>query len=203
MLKWEYGQHHFFRFWRGNGAKVPPGHGDDHQDDRRRKPDRSLPPVRPNFRLNFLLNSRRAAAHLGGRLLALLSVPLRSRSRRFLQVFDGQHQSIATPSQSLDVPGGVRRIPQGTAKGLYCRLDSLVEVVDRMIHPQRALDFLAGDDPALTFYEHPQDLKYLFSEEDLGARTGMVGTGIARIARLSRSQFASAQVELKGSEPNS
>jgi hypothetical protein len=55
----------------------------------------------------------------------------------------------------------------------------------------------------LMFYEHRQDLKYLFSEEDLVVRTGIVGTGIIRIGHLNRSQFASAQVKLKGSEPNS
>ena len=32
------------------------------------------------------------------------------------------------------------------------------------------LDFLAGDNLALTFNEHPQDLKHLFSEENLMVR---------------------------------
>jgi hypothetical protein len=42
------------------------------------------------------------------------------------------------------------------------------------------------------FREHPQDLKHLFSEENL----------MVRIWGLSRSQFASGEVELKGSEQN-
>src|SRR5271170_5867024 len=115
-----------------------------------------------------------------------------SGSWRFPQVFDRRDQSIATPSQGLDIPGVVRRVPQGTAEGLDRRIDALVEVVDRMIHPQGVLDFLAGDNPALTFYEHPQDLKYLFSQQDL----------IIRIGRLNGSEFARAEVELKSSESN-
>ena len=34
------------------------------------------------------------------------------------------------------------------------------------------LVFLAGNDLALTFKEHPQDLKHLFSEDDLIVRNG-------------------------------
>jgi hypothetical protein len=55
----------------------------------------------------------------------------------------------------------------------------LVEIDDRIVGPQPTLDFLAGDNLALTFKEHPQNLKHLFSQENL-----MVRTGIVRIARL-------------------
>jgi hypothetical protein len=43
----------------------------------------------------------------------------------------------------------------------------VVEINDRVIHPQPVLDFLAGDNRALTFKEHPQNLKHLLSEENL------------------------------------
>jgi hypothetical protein len=68
----------------------------------------------------------------------------------------------------------------------------MVEIDDRIIRPQPPLDFLAGHNHALTFKEHPQNLKHLFSEENL----------MVSIGRLSRSQFASGEVELKGTEPN-
>src|ERR1700684_3798321 len=84
-------------------------------------------------------------------------------SWRRLQVFDGQHQSIATPRQGLDVPRIIGGISQGAPEGLYRRIDAVVEIDDRIIRPQPALDFLAGDDLAPTFKEHPQNLKYLFS----------------------------------------
>src|ERR1700689_97182 len=69
----------------------------------------------------------------------------------------------------------------------------MVEIHDSIIHPQLFLDFLAGDNLTLTFKQHPQDLKHLFSEQNL----------IIRIGRLNGSQFASIEVEIKGSEPNS
>jgi hypothetical protein len=64
----------------------------------------------------------------------------------------------------------------------------MVEIDDRIIRPQPGLD-LAGDDRALPFNEHPQDLKHLFSEDDPIVRSGC----------LNRSQLASAEIELKGS----
>jgi hypothetical protein len=65
-----------------------------------------------------------------------------------------------------------------------------VEIHNCIVPPQPCFDFLAGDNLAFTFKEHPQNLKHLFSEDDL----------IVRIGRLDGSQFASAEVELKGSE---
>jgi hypothetical protein len=68
----------------------------------------------------------------------------------------------------------------------------VVEIDDRIIRPQPALDFLAGDNLGLAFKEHPQDLKHLFSEQNL----------VVRIGRLNGSEFACAEVELKGPESN-
>jgi len=68
----------------------------------------------------------------------------------------------------------------------------VVEIDDRIVRPQPSLDFLAGDNLALTFKEHPQNLKHLFSEQNL----------IVRIGRFRRSKFTSGEVELKGSESN-
>ena len=48
----------------------------------------------------------------------------------------------------------------------------MVEIHDRIIRPQPALDFLAGDNLSFTFKQHPQDLKHLFSEENLIVRIG-------------------------------
>ena len=42
------------------------------------------------------------------------------------------------------------------------------------IRPKPFYDLLAGDNLALTFNEHPQDLKHLFSEDDLIVRIGRV-----------------------------
>jgi hypothetical protein len=77
------------------------------------------------------------------------------------------HQSIATPGQGLDVPRVVRGIPQGTAQGLDRRIDAMVEIHNSIARPQPSIDFLAGYNLAPTFKEHPQDLKHLFSEENL------------------------------------
>ena len=66
----------------------------------------------------------------------------------------------------------------------------MVEIHNCIVRPQPLLDFLAGDNLALASKHHPQDLKHLFSKENL----------IVRIGHLSGSEFASAEVELKGSE---
>jgi hypothetical protein len=50
----------------------------------------------------------------------------------------------------------------------------LVEIDDRIIPPQPALDFLAGNNPSLTVNEHPQNLKHLFPEENLVIRAGTI-----------------------------
>ena len=80
---------------------------------------------------------------------------------------DDRHQSITTPSQGLDVPRVVRGIHKAPASGLDRRIDALVEIDDHVIRPQPALDFFAGDNFALPFKDHPQNLKHLFSEENL------------------------------------
>jgi hypothetical protein len=67
----------------------------------------------------------------------------------------------------------------------------VVEIYDRIGWPRPALDLIAGNNLASTFQEHSQDLKNLFSQENL-----------IRVWRLSRSQFARAEVELKGSKSN-
>jgi hypothetical protein len=77
------------------------------------------------------------------------------------------------------------------AKGSDRGVDAVVEIHNRIIRPQLRLDFFAANNLALTLQEHPQDLKNLFSQENL-----------IRVWRLSRSQFARAEVELKGSESN-
>jgi hypothetical protein len=71
----------------------------------------------------------------------------------------------------------------------------VVEIHDRIIRPQPSFDFLAGDNLALTFKQHPQNLKHLFSEENLIII-------IVRTWRRGRSQFPGGEVELKGSEQN-
>ena len=49
------------------------------------------------------------------------------------------------------------------------------------------LVFLAGNDLALTFKEHPQDLKHLFSEDDLIVRNGRLDASIDRSSPVLRS----------------
>ncbi|MGC2401674.1 MAG: hypothetical protein WA510_17900, partial [Acidobacteriaceae bacterium] len=61
-----------------------------------------------------------------------------------------------------------------------------------VVRPQPSLDFVAGNNLALTLKEHPQNLRRLFSEWNL----------LVRIGLLDGSEFTSAEVELKGSEQN-
>jgi hypothetical protein len=48
----------------------------------------------------------------------------------------------------------------------------MVETHNCIVRPQPSLDFLASNNLALAFKKHPQDLKHLFSEDDLIARIG-------------------------------
>ena len=87
---------------------MPPGDiARARQNDDRRKHERSFRPVG----LHLPLNSRGVLAHLGGRLLVLVSIFLCGGSWHRPQVFDSRHQSIATTSQGLDVTRIVGGIP--------------------------------------------------------------------------------------------
>ena len=52
----------------------------------------------------------------------------------------------------------------------------MIEIDDRIIRPEPALNFLASDNLALTFKEQPQDLKHLLSEDDLIRIGGLNGS---------------------------
>ena len=107
----------------------------------------------PPGRLYSQLNSRRLLAHLACGRLAVLSVLLQSGFRHGLRVLYRDHQSIAAPRQRLDVPGIIRGIPQRTPQALDCRVDAVVKIHNRVIGPQLALDFLAGDDISATLHQ--------------------------------------------------
>jgi hypothetical protein len=73
----------------------------------------------------------------------------------------------------------------------------LVEIIDRGTPPQPVFDFLASDNFSPTLHQHPQNLKYLLSEQNL-----IIRARIIRIGPLKGSYFASAEIELEGSESN-
>jgi hypothetical protein len=74
---------------------------------------------------------------------------------------------------------------------LIVAIDAVVEIHDRIIRPQPVLDFLAGDNPALTFKEHPQHLKYLFSRKNVVT----VCLGMLSAVRPSGGQAQSPRTE--------
>src|SRR4029077_16310472 len=109
ILKRQYGEHDFLRYWRSSSPKVPPGHiARAHQNDRKCKHNCGRPPPRPT-------RSRSAFAHWSGGVLTLCSVSLQNCVGWGFRGLDRGRKAIATPCQGLDIPRVVGGVSQGAA----------------------------------------------------------------------------------------
>jgi len=83
-----------------------------------------------------------------------------------IQPLGRDQQAVSSPRQRLDVLGIVGRVAERSPEDPDRHIDAVIEVHDGLVGPELSLDLLAGDDLPLPLDQHPQDLEWLFPENE-------------------------------------